>query len=200
LKHKYIEAMLIALLCMVFIVLCIIMATPANAYEGTRITTARQDALHEAAELLRAAGLPDDDPAIRALSAEWWKEWEDLSIIAKTIQHEANPEYCEWEHSLAVGVVILNRVASPYFHGDTVKEVVAWPGQYLVSYTYGFENVPRLCYEAAKAVMDGDHDIPDDVYWQAEFPQGVSIWKTFRVDTGWYASTTYICRGIPGVS
>ena len=199
-KHKYIVAMGVAILCMIFIALCVLMATPASAYDGSRITTARQDALHEAADLLRASGLREDDPAIMVLSAEWWKEWEDLNIIAKTIQHEANPEYCEWEHSLAVGVVILNRVASPYFHGDTVKEVVAWPGQYLSSYTYGFENVPRKCYEAAKAVMDGDHEIPDDVYWQAEFVQGTSIWKVFRVDTGYYSSTTYICRGIPGVS
>ena len=185
---------------LILIALVVMMATNARAYEGERITTKRQDALHEAAEILRAAGFKDDSAPIMALSAAWWQEQEDLSIIAKTIQHEANPVYCEWEHSLAVGVVILNRVASPYFHGDTVKEVVGWPGQYLESYTYGFDEVPRLCYEAAKAVMDGDHEIPSDVYWQAEFLQGTSVWKIFRVDTGYYSSTTYICRGIPGIS
>lgn len=199
-KHKNVEALLIAIICIVFIAFCVLMATKAGAYEGTRITTAKQDALHEAAEILRAAGYSNDSNTLKALSNAWWEEQEALDIIAKTIQHEANPEWCDWEHSLAVGVVILNRVASPYFHGDTVKEVVAWPGQYLASYTYGFENVPRKCYEAAKAVMDGDHEIPDDVYWQAEFVQGTSIWKVFRVDTGYYSSTTYICRGIPGVS
>ena len=199
-KQKYIVAMAISILCLVFIGLCVVMAMPAKAYEGTRITTAKQDALHEAAELLRAAGFADDDPAIKALSDAWWQEQEDLDIIAKVIANEADPAYCEWEHSLAVGVVILNRVRSPYFHGDTVKEVVAWPGQYLPSYTWGFDSVPRRCYEAAKAVMDGDHEIPDDVYWQAEFVQGTAIWKVFRVDTGYYSSTTYICRGIPGVA
>lgn len=25
------------------------------------------------------------------------------------------------------------------------------------------------------------------------------IWKAFTVDTGWFRSTTYICRGIPVV-
>lgn len=198
-RHKYIVAMAISILCILFIGLCVVMATPAKAYEGVRITTAKQDALHQAAELLRNAGFSDDSEPIRALSEAWWQEQEDLDIIAKVIQHEADPAYCEWEHSLAVGVVILNRVASPYFHGDTVKEVVAWPGQYLPSYTWGFENVPRRCYDAAKAVMDGDHDIPSDVYWQAEFPQGKEIWKIFRVDTGYYSSVTYICRGIVGV-
>ena len=188
-------------ICVVIVLafLCIVLAIPTGAYEGERIQTKRQIALHEAAEMLRDAGFTDDDPAVKALSDAWWAEQEALSIIAKTIQYEANPEYCEWEHSLAVGVVILNRVASPYFHGDTVKEVVAWPGQYLESYTYEFDNVPRKCYEAAKAVIDGDHNIPADCYWQAEFLQGTSVWKVFRVDTGYYSSTTYICRGIPGV-
>ncbi len=197
-KHKYIEAFLISIVCIAFIILCVLLATPAGAYEGERITTARQDALHEAADNLRMAGLRDDDPAIKALSEEWWREQENLDILAKVITHEADPQWCEWEHSVAVGVVVLNRVASPYFPGS-VKEVVAAPGQYLPSYTYGFDKTPRRAYEAAKAAIDGDHEIPSDCYWQAEFQQGVRTWKVFRVDTGYYASVTYICRGIPGV-
>ena len=185
------------IICMVvlFIVLCIIMATSARAYEGTPIRTAKQEALHQAADILRAAGYTDDSAEIKALSAAWWQQQEDLNILAKVIWKEANAEYCQWEHSVAVGAVILNRVASPYF-ADTVREVVAAPGQYLPSYTYGFDGIPRICYEAAKAAMDGDHDVPSDCYWQAEFPQGREVWKTFRVDTGYYASTTYICRGV----
>jgi hypothetical protein len=118
-----------------------------------------------------------------------------MDILAKVVAHEADPAYCQPEHSLAVAVVVLNREASPYFP-NSVKEVVAAPGQYLESYTYGFENTPRRCYEIAKAALDGDHDIPDDCYWQAEFPQGREVWKIYRVDTGWYASTTFICRGV----
>lgn len=194
-KHKYIVAMGVAILCMIFIALCVLMATPVGAYDGSRITTARQDALHEAAELLRAAGLPDDDPAIKALSAEWWKDQEALDILAKVVAHEADPAWCEWEHSVAVAVVVLNRMASPYFP-DSVREVVAAPGQYLPAYTYGFDQTPRLCYEVAKAALDGEHDVPADAYWQAEFPQGREVWRTFRVDTGYYTSTTYICRGV----
>lgn len=198
-KHKYIVAGGVVILALILIVLCVAMATPAAAYDGSRITTARQDALHDAADMLRAAGLPDDDPAIMALSAEWWSEQEALDILAKVVKNEANPEHCEWEHSVAVAVVVLNRVASPYFP-DTVRDVVAAPGQYLPAYTYGFEETPRLCYEVAKAAMDGDHDIPSDCYWQAEFQQGVRTWKIYRVNTGYYASTTYICRGVVGVN
>lgn len=198
-KHNNIVRGIVICMALILIVLCVILATPAGAYDGTRITTARQVALHEAADLLRAAGLPDDDPAIRALSEEWWREQEALDILAKVVSHEADPQWCEWEHSVAVAVVVLNRVASPYFP-NTVREVVAAPWQYLPSYTWGFENTPRLCYEVAKAALDGDHDVPADCYWQDCTIQGVSIWKAFTVDTGWFRSTTYICRGIPGVS
>lgn len=189
--------LVISIICMaiIFIALCVMLASNAAAYEGEQIQTKKQVALHLAADALRAVGFKDDSDVIKALSAAWWQEWEDLNIIAKTIYNEANPEWCEWEHSVAVGVVILNRVRSEYFP-NTVKSVVAAPGQYLESYTHGFDNVPRKCYEVAKAVLDGDHDVPSDCYWQAEFVQGREVWKVFRVDTGYYSSTTYICRGV----
>lgn len=197
-SHKYlIIRILVMMVCFVILWLVIIL-TPAWAYEGERITTARQDALHEAADMLRRHGLTDDDPAVKALSEEWWREQEALDILAKVVSYEADPQWCEWEHSIAVAVVVLNRVASPYFP-STVKEVVAAPGQYLEAYTRDFAETPRLCYEVAKAALDGDHDVPSDCYWQDCTIQGVSIWKAFTVDTGWFRSTTYICRGIPGV-
>lgn len=198
-KHKYIVALGIAILCIVFIALCVAMATPAAAYEGDPIWTNRMLILHYAADMLREAGFSDDSEPIRALSAEWWRDHEALDILAKVVAHEADPAYCEWEHSVAVAVVVLNRVASPYFP-NSVKEVVAAPGQYLPSYTWGFENTPRLCYEVAAAAMNGEHDVPADCYWQDCTIQGVSIWKSFVCDTGWFRSTTYICRGIPGVA
>lgn len=198
-KHKYIVAMGVAILCMIFIALCVLLATPVGAYDGSRITTARQDALHAAAEILRDAGYAEDSPEIQALSAAWWRQQEDLDIVAKVIANEADPRYCDWEHSVAVAVVVLNRVASPYFP-NSVKEVVAAPGQYLEAYTHDFADTPRLCYEVAKAALDGDHDVPSDCYWQDCTIQGAAIWKAFICDTGYFSSTTYICRGIPGVS
>lgn len=198
-KHNNIVRGIVICMVVLFVALCVILATPAGAYEGDQIWTKKQIALHEAAEILRAAGISDDAPTIKALSEAWWQEQEDLNILAKVVAHEADPQWCEWEHSVAVAVVVLNRVASPYFP-DTVKEVVAQPGQYLPAYTYGFEQTPRLCYEVAKAAMDGDHDVPSDCYWQDNTIQGKSIWKSFMVDTGYFRSTTYICRGIPGVA
>lgn len=192
-RHKYIEALLIAIICIAFIALCVLMATPAGAYDGSRITTARQDALHEAAELLRNAGFSDDSEPIRALSAEWWKEQEALDIVARVVMGEAGG--CPWEHQVAVAAVVVNRVNSPYFP-DTVREVVAAPGQYTTLYLSGFDKTSRQCYEAAKVALDGTDEVPDDVIWQAEFPQGTEVWWISKVETGWFSSTTYFCRGV----
>lgn len=63
--------------------LIILLTMPAKAYNGERITTARQDALHQAADLLRAAGYADDSEPIKALSAEWWAEQAKLDAISK---------------------------------------------------------------------------------------------------------------------
>lgn len=194
-KHNNIVPLIVAIMAVVLIIFCVILATPAHAYEGERITTARQAALHEAADILRSCGYADDSDVIKTIQAEWRAEQERLDIIAKVIDHEAPPEWCEWEHSVAVGVVVLNRVASPLFP-DSVREVVAAPGQYLRSYTYGFDDTSRVAYEAAKAALDGAHDVPEDCYWQDTHKQGASVWRAFTVDTGWYKSTTYICRGV----
>lgn len=193
-KHKNITAFIITTLCICLIVLCVALATPAAAYEGERITTNRQDALHSAADSLRMAGLPDDDPAIMALSAEWWAEQEALDIVARVVQGEAGA--CPWMHQVAVAAVVVNRVHSPYFPG-TVREVVASPGQYTTLYLSGFEQTSRQCYEAAKKALDGESGVPEDVIWQSEFPGlGAEIWWVSEVDTGWYKSTTYFNRGV----
>ena len=191
-KHKNLitAARLVILVAAVVIILA---AIPARAYDGERITTAKQDALHEAAELLRKAGFSDDSEPIRALSAAWWQEQEALDIVARVVQGEAGG--CPWEHQVAVAAVVVNRVNSPYFP-DTVREVVASPGQYTTLYLSGFDKTSRQCYEAAKVALDGTDEVPDDVIWQAEFPQGREIWWISTVDTGWFRSTTYFCRGV----
>ena len=95
-RHKDIVRGIIICLVVLFIAFCVMLATPAKAYEGERITTAKQDALHNAADILRSVGYAEDSEVIKALQAEWWREQEDLDIIAKVIQHEADPEWCEW--------------------------------------------------------------------------------------------------------
>ena len=172
-----------------------LMLTPAEAYEGEQVRTERQETLHAAADILRSLGYADDSEVIQRIKAEWWIEQERLDITAKVIQFEADPQWCEWDHAVAVGAVVVNRERSPHFP-NTIREVVAQPGQYLPAYTYGFEKTSRLAYEAAKAALDGEHDVPADAYWQDNKVQGKRIWKAFTVDTGYFRSTTYICCGV----
>lgn len=193
-RHNNNAPLCIALLALIALALLVALAGIAHAEEPVR--TARQDALHEAADILRAAGYAEDSAVIRALQAEWMQEQEALDIVARVVAGEAGG--CPWEHQVAVAAVVVNRVNSPYFPA-TVREVVAQPGQYTAAYLSGFASTPRQCYEAAKAALDGTDGVPDDVIWQAEFRQGTSVWWASAVDTGWYRSTTYFCRGIPGV-
>lgn len=194
-RHNNNSALCIALLALIALALLVALAGIAHAEEPVR--TARQDALHGAADLLRAAGYAEDSAVIRALQTEWLAEQEALDIVARVVAGEAGD--CPWEHQVAVAAVVVNRVNSPYFPA-TVREVVAQPGQYTTAYLSGFASTPRSCYEAAKTALDGTDGVPDDVIWQAEFRQGTSVWWISEVDTGWYKSTTYFCRGIPGVS
>jgi hypothetical protein len=109
------------------------------------------------------------------------------------VQGEAGA--CPWLHQVAVAAVVVNRIHSPLFP-DTAREVVAQPYQYTTLYLYGFEKTSRQCYEAAKKALDGESGVPEDVIWQAEFRQGKEVWWQSDVDTGWWRSTTYFCRGI----
>ena len=164
-------------------------AAPAETPAPVR--TAKQLALHEAADVLRAAGYADEAAEIRTLSDAWFAEQEALDIVAKVVAGEAGG--CPAEHQIAVAAVVVNRVNDERFP-DTVREVVAQPGQYHTSYLANFAKTPRSCYEAAKAALDGTDAVPDDVVWQAQFPQGRETWWISDVDTGWYRSTTWFCR------
>jgi len=190
-NHKYIYPLLIVIICVIFIALCVLIAIPSKAYEGDVIRTVKQDALHEAADALRAAGYAEDSAPIRALSAAWWAEQEALDIVARVVMGEAGS--CPFDHQVAVAAVVVNRVNSDLFP-NTVRDVVAQPMQYTTLYLSGFDTTPRICYEAAKVALDGTDGVPDDVIWQAEFPQGREIWWRSEVNTGWYASTTFFCR------
>jgi len=188
-NHKHIVPFIVTVLCIIFILLCIAMATTANAAYSVR--TQRQDDLHTDAENLRALGYKDDSDEIKALQAAWWEEQETLDIVARVVQGEAGG--CPWLHQLAVAQVVVNRINSPLFP-NTAREVVAAPMQYTTLYLRDFDKTSEQCYLAAKYALDGNSGVPTDIIWQAEFVQGKEIWWTSKVDTGWYSSTTYFCR------
>ena len=190
-RRRHITEMLVAIVCIVVILFVVLLATPASAYEGEQIWTKKQIALHEAADILRAAGYAEDSDVLRALGAQWRAEQEALNIVARVVQGEAGG--CPAKHQIAVAAVVVNRVNDPRFP-NSVREVVAAPRQYTTLYLTGFDKTSRACYEAARIALDGEDDVPDDVVWQAEFRQGTEVWWQSDVNTGWYSSTTYFCR------
>ena len=183
----------VLIICITLSAILMVAATPAP------VRTDRQKALHEAADLLREAGYDDESAPIRALSDEWFREQHDLDIIAKVIDGEA--PYCPREHQVAVGAVVLNRVADDRFP-DSVEEVVGQTSvingrvvaQYSPTYCYGFSGILRTSYEAAAEAMNGNHEVPADIVWQANFPQGREVWWESHVKTEGFESVTYFCR------
>ena len=176
----------------IFVVIAIILCTKGvKGANSDAPWTNKMMALHEAADILRAAGYSDDDLEIKTLSEAWWREYNDLKIVANVIFHEAGG--CTMEHQIAVGAVVMNRVADSRFP-NTVYDVVVQPLQYSKKYVEEFGDIPDICWVAAVRAMNGDHEVPSDVVWQAEFVQGTEIWKIFEVNTPYYHSTTYFCR------
>lgn len=152
--------------------------------------TNRMTAAHDIADMARKLGVQEDDPIITTLQAIWQQDYNDLQMIAKAISREA--PYCPYWHQVAVGAVILNRVADPRFP-DNVYDVLAAPLQYSPSYTHDFTGISDEHYQAAIDAMDGNHDVPANVVYQAEFFQGSGIWETSPVWTPYYSSVTYFC-------
>ena len=133
------------------------------------------------------------DEKIAALGLEYEKiSFEELSLLSKLIEAEAGSLWLSAEWKMAVGEVVLNRVASPEFP-DSIRAVIQQPGQY-----YG-ANSPYLAslrpsmesIEAAKRLLDGERIICDpSVVFQANFPQGSSV-HTLLYDS--ILGYTYLC-------
>ena len=80
---------------------------------------------------------------------------EDLELLARIIYAEARGE--SFEGQVAVGAVVLNRVAHPSFP-KTIREVIYQPGQFTAVRDRQIELTPNeTAYRAALAALEG-HD------------------------------------------
>ena len=205
-KHYHLVRGVMICMAALAILLIVILLTPveAAAYEGGRILTEKQIAVHEAAEILRGAGFEDDSAEIRALSDIWWAEDDALNILAKVCANEAagvpGAQWCPVWHQAAVMQGVVNRTRMDGFP-DTVREVVeqVLPSGYYAydpAYARDFEGIDRHYYELAKLVLDGTaaeiYSIPANVVYHDNVPHG-PIWRTSYIDTGWFQSTTFFC-------
>ena len=196
-KDSLIIALLVIILMIVFVSCCAQMAHAVEIVEpednGEPIWTEDMIAIHRSAEILRSYGYSDDSEVIQALKQAWEQADKDLHLVARVIKGECGQ--CSYEQQVYTGVCIVNRSKAPIFHADTIEKVIAAPGQYTTLYLTGLNDIPRQNLYAARDAIDGKHDAPEDLWWQANFPQGKETWKVIRFKSPYFASTTYFCRG-----
>ena len=115
---------------------------------------------------------------------------DDLYLLSHLIAGEVND--CDWEMKIAVGSVVLNRVADPRFPSD-LYGVIHQPGQYSCTWDGNYNKEPNEdTIEAAKYLLINGSQLPPDVIFQAEFVQGSGIYKSLLAPNG---VTEYFCVG-----
>ena len=116
---------------------------------------------------------------------------EELDLLARLIYAEAGSSWIPDEIQLAVGSVVLNRVASPYFP-DTLRDVIYAPKQYGCAMTGAIEReADERTIENARTLLTSGSVLPSNVVFQAEFKQGDGVYMTYEDEI--LGTTTYFC-------
>lgn len=114
---------------------------------------------------------------------------DDLYELSHIINAEAGDAACSDELRIAVGSVVLNRVASDLFP-NTVYEVVHQEGQYRPTWDGVFQKEPsEASVRIAKMLLEEGSQLPGDCLYQANFVQGRAVYEQFDTIYG----PTYIC-------
>lgn len=114
---------------------------------------------------------------------------EDLALLARLINAENGTELPnEWMTNaleIYTGQVVLNRLKRQYRGAKTLKQVVYSPGQYTSTENACWDNpVTKRSKKNAKLLLQGFSysekfqiaKMPDNVIYQAAYPQGSGIW------------------------
>ena len=140
----------------------------------------------------RAAEICRNEMIDRTGSDEVKIAFEDLFLLAKIITSEAGSERLSDEWRMCVGEEVLNREASPEVP-DTVEEVIMQEGQYAGVNTDQFIyylNPTEDSVNAALRLLQGERLMDPWVVFQANFPQGGSIYAKYYDSLYGY---TYFC-------
>ncbi len=99
-------------------------------------------------------------------------------------------ETCNQEMKEYVGSVVLNRVESEQFP-ESIEEVIFQPGQYACTWDGNYNKTPsEEDYEIAEDLLVNGSKLPEDVVFQAEFPQGSGTYISLLAPNG---VTMYFC-------
>ena len=114
---------------------------------------------------------------------------DELYELSHIINAEAGDAACSDELRIAVGSVVLNRVASDLFP-DSIYAVIHQEGQYRPTWDGGFLKEPsEASVEVAKMLLEEGSQLPGDCLYQANFVQGSAVYEQFNTIYG----PTYIC-------
>ena len=111
---------------------------------------------------------------------------DDFYELSHVIQAEAG--YCERDMMIGVGSIVLNRVEHDDFP-DTVYEVIHQPGQYSTVSNLSSQVPTKLVEEVTDYLLRNGSEYPEDVVYQANFPQGTGTYLTLSTSY----STMYFC-------
>jgi spore germination cell wall hydrolase CwlJ-like protein/SH3-like domain-containing protein len=102
---------------------------------------------------------------------------DDVSLLAALIYCEAGNQ--SREGKVAVGAVVMNRIASSSFPGS-ISSVIYQSGQFSPAISGWLDQVlasgaPSDCYEAAQAALNGENPVPGALYFNTSAGRGTKI-------------------------
>ena len=118
--------------------------------------------------------------------------FEELSLLSKIIYAEAGSVWLPMDWKMAVGEVVLNRMASPEFPA-TMREVLEQPGQYYGKNSRYFNSLcpSAACVEAARRLLEGARVLGEPaVVFQSNYRLGSGVFRELRDP---YLGSTYLC-------
>ena len=118
-------------------------------------------------------------------------KFNDLFLVSKIMTAEAGSYWLSDEWKMAVGEVLLNRVASPEFP-NTVEECIYQSGQYYSKNSSYFKKLLPWERETRLAwrLLEGERHLEPSVVFQANFTQGSGVFKSFYDR---YLGWSYFC-------
>lgn len=130
---------------------------------------------------------------IKAMGLAWPQvDFEELWLLSKIIYAEAGSAWLPEEWKMAVGEVVLNRMASPEFPA-TMREVLEQPGQYYGQNSPYFDSLQPTpeCAKAAQRLLEGERVLRDpSVVFQSNYILGSGVFR--ELQDPWLGST-YLC-------
>lgn len=102
---------------------------------------------------------------------------DDVTLLASIIYCEAGNQ--PRDGKVAVGAVVLNRVASSSFAGN-IRDVIYESGQFMPTWDGSMSSalangVPSDCYEAAQAALNGENPVGGALYFNTGSGKGIKI-------------------------